>query len=78
MWRWYDLGTQLGVPEAALKTIECDYQRTDDRRTNMLIKWRKIDDNPSWSKVVSALVAIKECSVARNIAEKYGKSLQIC
>ena len=39
---------------------------------HMISKWLRIDEQPSWSKVVKALVAINERHVARNIAEKYG------
>ena len=72
VWRWYPLGIQLGVPEADLRKIECDSQRTDDRMLHMISTWLRIDEQPSWSKVVRALVAINERSVARTIAEKYG------
>ena len=72
VWRWYPLGLQLGVPDADLKMIESDYRRTEDRKLHSLSKWMDIDEQPSWSKVVRALVAIHERHVARNIAEKYG------
>ena len=72
VWRWYPLGLQLGVPDADLKVIESDYQRTEDRKLRSLSKWMDIDKQPSWSKVVRALVAINERHVARTIAEKYG------
>ena len=73
VWRWYPLGLQLGVPDADLKMIESDYQQTEDRKLNSLSKWMKIDVQPSWSKLIRALVAINERHVARTIAEKYGK-----
>ena len=73
VWRWYPLGLQLGVPDPDLKMIESDYKRTEDMKLHSLSKWMGIDEQPSWSKVVRALVAINERHVARNIAEKYGK-----
>ena len=72
VWRWYPLGIQLGVPDADLRMIESDYHRTEERKLHSLSKWMDIDEHPSWSKVVRALVAINERHVARNIAEKYG------
>lgn len=75
VWRWYPLGIQLGVPDADLRKIECDFQCTEDRLIRMLSKWMRIDEQPSWSKVVRALVAINERHVARDIAEKYGKHI---
>ena len=75
VWRWYPLGIQLGVPDADLRKIECDFQHTEDRLIRMLSKWMRIDEQPSWSKVVRALVAINERHVARDIAEKYGKHI---
>ena len=71
--RTYELGLQLGVPESDLDDIEVDYRYVADRRRETLRKWERIDERPSWSKLVRALVAINERHVARNIAEKYGK-----
>ena len=69
----YELGLELGVPESDLDDIEVDYQfSVADRRRETLRKWERIDEQPSWSKLVRALVAINERRVARNIAEKYG------
>ena len=73
VWRWYPLGLQLGLPDADLKMIKNDYRRTEDMKFYMLSEWMKIDEQPSWSKLVRALVAINERHVARNIAVKYGK-----
>ena len=77
VWRWYPLGIQLGVPKAYLLMIEKDYKHTEDMKLHSLSKWMEIDEKPSWSKVVKALVAISERHVARNIAEKYGK-FELC
>ena len=73
VWRWYPLGIQLGVPDAHLKMIESDFKRTEDMKLHSLSEWMKIDEQPSWSKVVRALVAINERHAARNITDKYGK-----
>ena len=70
--RMYELGLELGVPESDLDNIEVDYRYVADRRQETLRKWKRIDERPSWSKLVRALVAINERCVARNIAEKYG------
>ena len=68
----YDLGLHLGVPESDLDEIEVDCRHLADKRRETLRKWRKIDEQPSWSKLVRALVAINERHLARTIAEKYG------
>ena len=70
--RMYELGLELGVPESDLDDIEVDYRYVADRRRETLRKWERIDERPSWAKLVRALVAINERHVARNIAEKYG------
>ena len=70
--RTYELGLQLGVPESDLDDIEDDYRYVADRRRETLRKWERIDERPSWAKLVRALVAINKHRVARNIAEKYG------
>lgn len=68
----YNLGLHLGVPESDLDEIEVNYSHLADIRRATLRKWLKTDDQPSWSKLVEALVAINERHVARTIAEKYG------
>ena len=71
--RSFELGIQLGVPISALNDIEVDYKHSlADRRRETVDKWLNIDEQPSWSKLVRALVAISERHVARNIAVKYG------
>ena len=72
VWRWYPLGLQLGVPEADLRMIENTYKRTEDKKLHMLSEWQRINEQPSWSKLVRALVAVNERHVARTIAVKYG------
>ena len=77
--RSYDLGIQLGVPESVLNDIEVDFKHSvADRRRATIREWLRIDEQPSWSKLIRALIAISERHLARNIALKYGKLLYMC
>ena len=73
IWDWKPLGLKLGIPISYLKEIEHDYHRLQDRKQETLSRWLQIDEYPSWSTLVGALVRIHQRYLARTIAEKYGK-----
>ena len=72
---WYELGLHLDIPQAELDNIK--YNNTLhaplEFRREMLTVWMKKLPEPSWSRVVKALMKIKEDRLAHNIARKYGK-----
>lgn len=69
---WFSLGVELKIPVDALSTIRKDYRLTDDCRLEMLIQWKQME-SPTWSKLVTALVAINRKALANQLANKYGK-----
>ena len=73
IWDWKLLGLKLGIPKSYLKEIEHNYHQLQDRKLETLSKWLQIDECPSWSTLVEALVCIHQRHLARTIAEKYGK-----
>ena len=74
IWDWKELGLKLGISISYLKEIEHNYHQLQDRKRETLIKWLQIDEYPSWSTLVEALVCIHQRYLARTIAKKYGKN----
>ena len=55
---WYQLGTQLDVPQEELERIE--EERGVSRRLNMMLHyWLKNAETPSWEKIIKALERMK-------------------
>ena len=70
---WYNLGIKLEVSDTELDIIEKNHPR-DTRRCicEMFKIWRKTADNPSYEKLVDALVAIGEKGQAERLCKKFG------
>ena len=75
--RWFMLGIYLGVDDATLKAIREDKIMVEKCKVEMLIKW-SFKENPTWEKLIIALLDINESTVAIKIATKYRKSQTIC
>ena len=73
VWDWKLLGLNLGISNSDLKDIEHDYRLLKEQKLEMLRMWLQIDECPSWSTLVEALVYIHQRYLARIIAEKCGK-----
>ena len=73
---WFGLGLYLDIPAEELHTIknEPTLRRIQDFRTEMFSVWMKKLPEPSWSRVVKALIQIGRERLARKIALKYGKN----
>ena len=71
---WYDLGLQLGVENAELKMIQKNNPRdlTTCRR-EMFEAWLRITPNPSYQRLVEALLAVGETNEADRLCKKYSK-----
>ena len=71
---WFQLGIYLDISPSELMKIRADHrEKTDDCKTEMLVKWLKQTTNASWSTVVRALVGIKMGALAQKVALKYGE-----
>ena len=68
---WFHLGICLGILLAKLQSIKRDYRHIDERRREVLLAWRD-NEKPTWPKLVSALVDMRNISLAYQIAGKYG------
>ena len=74
---WYNLGLHLRLEVAKLKEIEVKYHVYGAARmkTEMFDLWLKSCPNASWHKLVSALNAIGEKRVAKEVESNYCKQL---
>ena len=68
---WFHLGICLGILLAKLQSIKRDYRHIDERKREVLLAWRD-NEKPTWSKLVGALVEMRNMSLAHQIAGKYG------
>ena len=69
--QWFEVGLQLGIPEAELNHIDHSHRLTKKCLKYMLIEWGK-RENRTWSKVVRALNAIGMELLAQTLSTKYG------
>ena len=69
---WIPFGLNLGIDISRLEAIENERATIEERRTQLLICWRR-QVVPTWSAVVKALMAIGMRHLASKIAQKYGK-----
>ena len=71
---WFNFGTHLGVHQAKLLAIGKNYDREGPERckTEALIVWMG-QEQPTWSKIVHALVKIGMGALAQKIAASHGE-----
>ena len=69
---WLHLGIFLEVPEITLSIIKHDHSDTERRKTEMLSTWMRVTREPTWGKLVHALIAINRKRLAYKLALKYG------
>ena len=73
---WFQLGIYLEMSPSELMKIRADHrEKTDDCKTEMLVKWLRQTTDASWSTVVRALVGIRMGVLAQKVAVKYGESV---
>ena len=70
--KWQTLGIHLGMTEDEIREIEQDHPgNTARRRTAMLDKWLRKEENPSWMSIIEALESMSEVNLAKKIRKKY-------
>ena len=70
--RWQTLGIHLGMTEDEIREIEQDYSGdTARRRTAMLDKWLRKEENPSWVSIIEALESMSEVNLAKKMRKKH-------
>ena len=70
---WFTFGYYLGLGTGTLQTVRRDRGDVDSCRREMLSLWMR-EHEPTWYKVVAALVEMKLYNLAVKIASKYSKS----
>ena len=79
VYRWFDLGLQLGLSDGVLHAIEHDYQRIGDRKREMVSKWMTSPAlNPTWCSLAKALHAIELHVVADKVSVEHCKWCSVC
>lgn len=73
----FALGIQLDLPISTLQTLEANFPRdVNRRRIELVIKWMSISTKPPcWWSLVKALKSVRMTALAKEIEEKYCKSL---
>ena len=69
--QWDILGIHLGFSHNELRVIELDSKDTKHRTTDMLNKWLKKEENPSWERIIAALETMSELNLASQLRKKY-------
>ena len=72
---WYNLGLQLKVREKELERIQSKYRDEKLCRTKMFGVWRREDDDPSYEKLLLALVSIGRRDLVEYICKRKGNFL---
>ena len=67
--KWKAIGTQLGIPDGDLEATDANTKTVGDAIQQMFAKWREIDTDPSWRKLLKALrtLHIEERALAYDI-----------
>ena len=74
---WHQLGVQLGVPAATLRTIESNYHDAKRCKTEVLIWWCNNAPVISWEKLAQAVEAVGEhAAVAERLRLKMSPTPQ--
>ena len=69
---WYQLGIQLGIPEAELNNIRHRNDEVKGRRCEMLSTWLAKSPQPTWATIINALTGMGRRNLGNKMALKYG------
>ena len=72
--QWYTFGTELEVDDDDLEDIEEKYSDPHRRLIKMFGVWLDKGENPTYRKLIEALVEIDKRDVAESICTRLGKS----
>ena len=79
MYRWFDLGLQMGLSDGVLHAIEHDYHRIGDRKREVVSKWMTSATlKPTWCSLSNALHAIELHAVADKVSVEHRKLVVFC
>ena len=71
--KWYFLGAELEVDDEELDKIEDKYSDDPMRMIKMFGVWLKQGENPTYKKLIKALVDIDKKDIAESICTDLGK-----
>ena len=72
--KWYTLGTELEIDDEELDDLEEKYSDDPHKRLlKMFGVWLEKGENPTYRKLIEALVEIDKKDVAQSICTKLGK-----
>ena len=71
--KWYLLGTELEIDDEELDKLEEKYSDPHKRLIKMFGVWLEKGENPTYRKLLEALVEIDKKDVAQSICTKLGK-----
>ena len=72
---WYQLGVRLGLKDHELRTISRDFRGDNERcKLEMLGRWLRNAELPTWKAVVDALQLMGEHAVAAKIQARHCSS----
>ena len=75
--KWYSLGIELEVDDKELDYLEEKYSDPHKRLLKMFGVWLEKGENPTYRKLIEALVEIDKKDIAQSICTKLGKYISI-
>ena len=76
---WYQLGMQLEIPPAELRTVECNYPHDAQRcMTEVLNRWLRNAPECSWAKLAQAVEAMGGYAVLAEKLKQRGQYQHLC
>ena len=73
---WYSLGTELEIEDEELDDLEEKYTDPHKRLLKMFGAWLDKGENPTYVKLIKALVNIDKKDVAQSLCTDLGKHLK--
>ena len=61
--KWRQVGRLVGLDDAEIDTIQCDYKKVTERAYQMLRKWREFGSSAKLSQLTTALLIVRQPNV---------------
>ena len=71
--KWYSLGIELEIDDKELDNLEEKYSDPHKRLIKMFGVWLEKGENPTYRKLIEALVEIDKKVIAQSICTKLGR-----
>ena len=75
---WYSLGTELEIDDEKLDELGEKYRDTHMRMIKVFGVWLEKGENPTYRKLLKALVNIGKQDVAESIYTELGRCVGVC